>query len=71
MWFLVEITINYDGIAAPAIWQKPTYDDALMSLFQAMASAIANPNVHSAAFMIFNLSTGDVEKKETWVRGSA
>lgn len=70
MWFLVELTVNYDGIAAPAIWQKPTYDDALMSLFQSMSSAIANSNVHSATFIIVN-STGDVEKKETWVRRSA
>lgn len=70
MWFMIELTVNYDGIAAPAIWHQPSYDDALMSLYQGMSSAIANPNVHSATFLIIN-STGDVEKNETWVRGNA
>ena len=67
MWFLVEITINYDGVSARALWERSSMDDAVMALYQGMAYAIANPDVHMAMFMIID-EAGRVLKHEHWVR---
>ena len=66
MYFLVEITKTASE-TAKAIWEKTSVDEAMMSLFQGMASAIANVNVRSAMFMVID-HTGAIQRYEYWER---
>lgn len=66
MYFLVEITVTATA-TAKAIWEKSSVDEATMALFQGMASAIANANVHNAMFMVLN-HKGEIQRYEYWER---
>lgn len=66
MYFLIEIT-STEAQTAKAIWEKASVDEAMMALFQGMASAIANINVQSAMFMVID-RTGSIQRYEYWER---
>ena len=66
MYFLIEIT-RTQSETAKAIWEKGSIDEAMMALFQGMASAIANINVQSAMFMVID-KTGAIQRYEYWER---
>lgn len=66
MYFLIEIT-STQAETAKAIWEKNSVDEAMMALFQGMASAIANINVQSAMFMVID-KTGAIQRYEYWER---
>lgn len=67
MCFLVEITTTASE-TAKAIWEKASVEEATMALFQGMASAIANPSVLTAMYMIID-HTGSSKRYEYWERG--
>lgn len=69
MYFLVEITTT-ESQTAKAIWEKSSIDEAMMALFQGMASAIANISVQSAMFMVID-KTGAIQRYEYWERPGA
>lgn len=69
MYFLVEIT-STQAETAKAVWEKSSIDEAMMALFQGMASAIANINVKSAMFMVID-KTGAIQRYEYWERPGA
>ena len=66
MYFLVEIT-RTQSETSKAIWEKGSVDEATMSLFQGMASAIANINVRTAMYMVID-HTGAIQRYEYWER---
>lgn len=66
MYFLIEITTTASD-TAKAIWDKSSLSEAMMALFQGMASAIANINVRTAMFMVID-HTGSIQRYEYWER---
>lgn len=65
--YLIEIITLNDGSEVTTNTKKESYNNALMSLFQSMASAIANNNVAKAAICIMD-DNGYTLKSEIWTR---
>ena len=66
MFFLIEVTTTGDQ-TAKAIWEKSSITEAAMALFQGMASAMANPNVRTALYMVID-HKGAIARYEYWER---
>ena len=67
MYYLDQITIDKEGVTSKALFDYPTYDEAVIVLHQTMAYAMSNENVDHAMCMIFN-EAGTVLKLENWDR---
>lgn len=66
MYNVIEIS-RTQSATARAMTPKATFDDALMVLHQAMASAIANGNVLSIVCEIMD-DDGNIRKRDDWER---
>lgn len=66
MFYLIEKSWTEDAEhAAVAIWEKPDYDTALVSMCQMFASAISNTAIKTALGIIVD-EAGTVLRHEYW-----
>ena len=69
MYYLIEKTTTQTGSPAKAISEKPNIDNAMMTLHQVMASAMANSAVTSALVMIID-ERGAIQASDYWERSN-
>lgn len=66
-YFFIQTSKLKDGTIAPGIWKYDTINQAMMVMYQSLASAMANEDVVIHSCLIIDMA-GSVHKQEYWMK---